>query len=83
MPFVYMASALLLKNKIPAQSHNGVVGQIGLYFVTTGRLSKENCSKCLPRFPLTVNFHQGLCRGYGGRNNPAGNAGKIFENHSV
>lgn len=42
MPFVYMASALLLKNKIPAQSHNGVVGQIGLYFVTTGRLSKEN-----------------------------------------
>ena len=42
MPFVYMASALLLKNKIQAQSHNGVVGQIGLYFVTTGRLSKEN-----------------------------------------
>ena len=41
MPFIYiyMASALLLKNKIPAQSHNGVVGQIGLYFVTTGRLS--------------------------------------------
>ena len=37
----YMASALLLKNKIPAQSHNGVVGQIGLHFVTTGRLSKE------------------------------------------
>ena len=25
----------------PAQSHNGVVGQIGLHFVTTGRLSKE------------------------------------------
>ena len=42
MPFIYMASALLLKNKIPAQSHNGVVGQIGLYFVTTGRLSKED-----------------------------------------
>ena len=39
MPFIYMASALLLKNKIPAHSHNGVVGQIGLYFVTTGRLS--------------------------------------------
>lgn len=38
----YMASALLMKNKIPAQIHNGVVGQIGLHFVTTGKLSKEN-----------------------------------------
>ena len=37
----YMASALLLKNKIQAQSHNGVVGQIGLHFVTTGRLTKK------------------------------------------
>lgn len=37
----YMASALLLKNRIPAQTHNGVVGQIGLHFVTTGKLSKE------------------------------------------
>lgn len=38
----YMASALLVKNKISAQSHNGVVGQIGLHFVTTGKLSREN-----------------------------------------
>lgn len=38
----YMASALLMKNKIPAQTYNGVVGQIGLHFVTTGKLSKEN-----------------------------------------
>ena len=36
----YMASALLLKNEIPAQSHNGVVGQIGLHFVT-----REDCQK--------------------------------------
>ena len=43
-----------------------------------GRLSEKIRGKCLPRFPLAVNFHQGLCRGYGGRNNPAGNAGKIF-----
>lgn len=38
----YMASALLLKNKVSAQTHNGVVGQLGLHFVTTGKLDKEN-----------------------------------------
>ena len=37
-----MASALLLKNKVSAQTHNGVVGQLGLHFVTTGKLDKEN-----------------------------------------
>lgn len=36
----YMASALLLKNNIPAQSHNGVVSQLGFHFVTTGKLDK-------------------------------------------
>lgn len=36
----YMASALLLKNKISAQSHNGVVSQLGYNFVTTGKLDK-------------------------------------------
>ena len=37
----YMASALLLKNKISAQSHNGVVSQLGFHFVTTGKLDKS------------------------------------------
>lgn len=37
----YMASALLMKNKISAQSHNGVVSQLGLHFVTTGKLDKS------------------------------------------
>lgn len=37
----YMASALLLKSNIPAQTHNGVIGQIFLHLVTTGKLSKE------------------------------------------
>ena len=36
----YMASALLLKNKISAQSHNGVVSQLGLHFIVTGKLNK-------------------------------------------
>lgn len=36
----YMASALLLKNRISAQTHNGVVGQLGMHFVTTGKLDK-------------------------------------------
>ena len=38
----YMASALLIKNKISAQTHNGVVGQLGMHFVTTGKLNKED-----------------------------------------
>lgn len=37
----YMASALLIKNKISAQTHNGVVGQLGMHFVKTGKLDKE------------------------------------------
>lgn len=36
----YMASALLLKNNISAQSHNGVVSQLGFHFITTGKLDK-------------------------------------------
>ena len=28
----YMASALLVKNKISTQTHNGVVAQLGLHF---------------------------------------------------
>ncbi|OUO52406.1 hypothetical protein B5F77_08645 [Parabacteroides sp. An277] len=36
----YMASALLVKNKISTQTHNGVVAQLGLHFVTTGKLDK-------------------------------------------
>jgi putative toxin-antitoxin system, antitoxin component len=38
----YMASALLVKNKISAQTHNGVVGQLGMHFVKTGKLNKED-----------------------------------------
>jgi len=37
-----MASALLVKNKISAQTHNGVVGQLGMHFVKTGKLNKED-----------------------------------------
>ena len=37
----YMASALLVKNRIFVHTHNGVVGQIGLRFVKTGKLTKE------------------------------------------
>lgn len=37
----YMASALLIKNKISAHTHNGVVGQLGMHFVKTGKLDKE------------------------------------------
>ena len=36
----YMASALLVKNKISAQTHNGVVAQLGMHFITTGKLDK-------------------------------------------
>lgn len=36
----YMASALLVKNKISAQTHNGVVAQLGMLFITTGKLDK-------------------------------------------
>lgn len=37
----YMASALLMKNKIFVHTHNGVVGQIGMRFVKTGKLTKD------------------------------------------
>lgn len=36
----YMASALLIKNRITAQTHNGVVAQLGLHFISTGLLNK-------------------------------------------
>ena len=32
----YMASALLMKNKIFVHTHNGVVGQIAMRYVKTG-----------------------------------------------
>lgn len=38
----YMASALLLSTGHSAHTHNGVVGQLGMHFVTTGLLSKED-----------------------------------------
>ena len=37
----YMASALLVKNRILVHTHNGVVGQIELRFVKMGKLTKE------------------------------------------
>lgn len=37
----YMASALLVSRGIRANTHNGVVGQLGLNFVTKGYLTKE------------------------------------------
>jgi uncharacterized protein (UPF0332 family) len=37
----YMASALLLQNRITAHTHSGVFNQISVNFVTTGKLGKE------------------------------------------
>jgi uncharacterized protein (UPF0332 family) len=37
----YLASALLLKNEIKAETHNGVKTQLFLNFVKTGKLNKE------------------------------------------
>ena len=37
----YAASALLMQNGIEAQTHHGVISQIGLHFVRTGLLSIE------------------------------------------
>ncbi|WP_242386566.1 HEPN domain-containing protein [Phocaeicola sartorii] len=37
----YMASALLLSGGFKAQTHNGVVGQLGLNYVTKGLLNKD------------------------------------------
>ena len=36
-----MASALLLSGEFKAQTHNGVVGQLGLNYVTKGLLNKD------------------------------------------
>lgn len=37
----YMASALLLSAGLKAQTHNGVVGQLGLNYVSKGLLTKD------------------------------------------
>ena len=37
----YMASALLLSTGLKAQTHNGVVGQLGLNYVSKGLLTKD------------------------------------------
>lgn len=37
----YMASALLISSGCSVHTHNGVVGQLGLRFVTKGLLSKD------------------------------------------
>ena len=37
----YMASALLFSAGIHVHTHNGVIGQLGLHYVTQGLLSKE------------------------------------------
>ena len=38
----YMASALLLSAGIKAQTHSGVMGQLGMNYVTKGLLGKED-----------------------------------------
>ena len=38
----YMCEALLLKNKISASTHTGVNRMIGVHFVKTGKLNKED-----------------------------------------
>lgn len=37
----YMASALLLSAGLKSQTHNGVVGQLGMHYVSKGILSKD------------------------------------------
>ena len=37
----YMASALLINAGIKAHTHNGVIGQLGLNYVSKGHLTKE------------------------------------------
>lgn len=37
----YMASALLISAGIKAHTHNGVIGQLGLNYVSKGHLTKE------------------------------------------
>ena len=38
----YAASALLLSKGLSVQTHNGIVQMLGLHFVKTGKLSREN-----------------------------------------
>jgi uncharacterized protein (UPF0332 family) len=38
----YMASALLQQNNISAHSHAGVMSQLGMHFVATGKLDKSD-----------------------------------------
>jgi uncharacterized protein (UPF0332 family) len=37
----YAVSALLVQNGIEAQTHHGIINQMGLFFVRTGLLSQE------------------------------------------
>lgn len=37
----YMASALLMSAGLKSQTHNGVVGQLGMHYVSKGLLTKE------------------------------------------
>jgi uncharacterized protein (UPF0332 family) len=37
----YAASALLLKNGISTQTHNGLITQFNLHFIKTGKITKE------------------------------------------
>lgn len=37
----YMASALLISAGLKSQTHNGVVGQLGMHYVSQGLLTKE------------------------------------------
>ncbi len=38
----YVVSALLLKNKLNAQTHSGIKTLLNLHFIKTGKLSKED-----------------------------------------
>lgn len=43
----YMASALLISAGIKAHTHNGVIGQLGLNYVSKGHLTKEEGRFCI------------------------------------
>lgn len=49
----YMASALLVSAGIKAHTHNGVIGQLGLNYVSKGLLTKEE-GVCIPVCCRTV-----------------------------
>ena len=51
----YAASALLIKNSITAHTHNGVISQFSLHFVTTGLISKEQGKLLKQLFELRQN----------------------------